>query len=288
MAQVAAASARTSSSSSSSSVPPSSAGRPKFAATPSTVPLVNVCADIARRVDSYLVTTPASESPDAAGLRQATKDRIRESLSVISEALKRYSIDELAISFNGGKDCLVMLVLLLASLHYHSSQFPPQKIHTVYVHSLNAFPEVDAFVNDCVALYSLDLIRLPTPMKAAFQKFLDAKPHVKAIMVGTRRTDPNGAELTYFDETDHGWPKFMRVHPVIDWHYAEVWHFLRELEIKYCILYDLGYTSLGGTTDTYPNPALRMDTGGDSTGEQTFMPAYALVDGNKERWGRTK
>ncbi|KAK9362599.1 hypothetical protein V1504DRAFT_311308 [Lipomyces starkeyi] len=284
MAQVAAASARTSSSP--SAAPPTSATRPKFVSTSSTIPLANACADIARRVDSYLATTPASESADIADLRQRTKEKIRESLGVISEALRRYSIDELAISFNGGKDCLVMLVLLLASLHYHSSQFPPQRIHTVYVHSLSAFPEVDAFVNDCATLYSLDLIRLPTPMKAAFQKFLDAKPHIKAIMVGTRRTDPNGADLTYFDETDHGWPKFMRVHPVIDWHYAEVWHFLRELDIKYCILYDLGYTSLGGTTDTHPNPALLMESGVDSTGEQSFKPAYALIDDDKERWGR--
>ncbi|KAK9374299.1 uncharacterized protein V1513DRAFT_446641 [Lipomyces chichibuensis] len=284
MAQVAAASARTSSS---SSAPPStSATRPKFAPTSSTIPLANACADIARRVDSYLATTPASESADIADLRQRTKERVRESLGVINEALRRYSIDELAISFNGGKDCLAMLVLLLASLHYHSSQFPPQRIHTVYVHSLSAFPEVDAFVNDCATLYSLDLIRLPTPMKAAFQKFLDAKPDIKAIMVGTRRTDPNGADLTYFDETDHGWPKFMRVHPVIDWHYAEVWQFLRELDIKYCILYDLGYTSLGGTTDTHPNPALLMERGVDSTGEQSFKPAYTLIDDDKERWGR--
>ncbi|KAK9356460.1 hypothetical protein V1505DRAFT_91027 [Lipomyces doorenjongii] len=284
MAEVAAASARTSSQS--SAAPPSSATRPKFVSTSSTIPLVNACADIARRVDSYLATTPASESADIADLRHRTKDRVRESLGVISEALRRYSIDELAISFNGGKDCLVMLVLLLGSLHYHSSQFPPQRIHTVYVHSLSAFPEVDAFVNDCATLYSLDLIRLPTPMKAAFQKFLDAKPHIKAIMVGTRRTDPNGADLTYFDETDHGWPKFMRVHPVIDWHYAEVWHFLRELDIKYCILYDLGYTSLGGTTDTHPNPALLVESGWDGTSEQSFKPAYALIDDDKERWGR--
>ncbi|KAK9243710.1 hypothetical protein V1506DRAFT_462468 [Lipomyces tetrasporus] len=273
-------------SSSASTTQPSSATRPKFVPTPSTIPLVNACADIARRVDHYLATTPASEAPETADLRQRTKERVRESLGVISEALKRYSIDELAISFNGGKDCLVMLVLLLASLHYHSSQYPPQRIHTVYVHSFNAFPEVDAFVNDCAALYSLDLIRLPPPMKAAFQKFLDAKPHVKAIMVGTRRTDPNGAELTFFDETDHGWPNFMRVHPVIDWRYAEVWHFLRELEIKYCILYDLGYTSLGGTTDTHPNPALKLDSGLDRAGEQSFKPAYTLIDDDKERLGR--
>jgi hypothetical protein len=61
------------------------------------------------------------------------------------------------------------------------------------------------------------------PMKAAFAQYLKDKPTVKAIFVGTRRTDPHGQLLTHFDVTDHGWPPFMRVHPVIDWHYAEIW-----------------------------------------------------------------
>lgn len=62
------------------------------------------------------------------------------------------------------------------------------------------------------------------PMKAAFEKYLEDKEgKVKAILVGTRRTDPHGEKLSHFDKTDHGWPAFMRVHPVIDWHYAEIW-----------------------------------------------------------------
>ena len=60
-------------------------------------------------------------------------------------------------------------------------------------------------------------------MKAAFAEYLEEKQDVKAIFVGTRRTDPHGEELTFFDATDRGWPRFMRVHPVIDWHYAEIW-----------------------------------------------------------------
>ena len=43
------------------------------------------------------------------------------------------------------------------------------------------------------------------------------------MLVGTRRTDPHGDVLTHFDPTDRGWPPFMRVHPVIDWHYREIW-----------------------------------------------------------------
>lgn len=60
-------------------------------------------------------------------------------------------------------------------------------------------------------------------MKEAFKLYLEEHKNVKAILVGTRRTDPHGQTLTHFDETDQGWPSFMRVHPVIDWHYAEIW-----------------------------------------------------------------
>lgn len=89
--------------------------------------------------------------------------------------------------------------------------------------SAHPFPEVDAFVDVCVPGYHLDLARYALPMKKAFETYLREKPCVKAIFVGTRRTDPHGEFLTHFDKTDHGWPEFMRVHPVIDWQYQEVW-----------------------------------------------------------------
>jgi FAD synthetase len=61
------------------------------------------------------------------------------------------------------------------------------------------------------------------PMKEAFSLYLEEHKNVKAILVGTRRTDPHGEFLTHFDMTDKGWPSFMRIHPVIDWHYADIW-----------------------------------------------------------------
>ena len=80
----------------------------------------------------------------------------------------------------------------------------------------------------------------------------------------------------------------MRIHPVIDWKLAEIWHFLRADEIRgqegqekldWCALYDEGYTSLGGTNDTVPNPRLRTEEGG-------YKPAWDLEDDGEERLGR--
>lgn len=60
-------------------------------------------------------------------------------------------------------------------------------------------------------------------MRDAFADYLRENTAVKAIFVGTRRTDPHGGKLGTFQPTDGGWPSFMRVHPVIEWKYGDVW-----------------------------------------------------------------
>jgi 3'-phosphoadenosine 5'-phosphosulfate sulfotransferase (PAPS reductase)/FAD synthetase len=63
--------------------------------------------------------------------------------------------------------------------------------------------------------------------------------------------------------------------------------FIRHLEIPYCPLYDKGYTSLGGTTDTHRNPALRRQSvSGSGTPSIEFRPAYELIEDEEERLGR--
>lgn len=223
-----------------------------------------------------------------------------------------YSLDALSFSYNGGKDCLVLLILYLAALHTHATGQPHEpldnglsngsqqqtngsrpspksrafalqpSLRSVYIVTPNTFPSVTSFVDHSVQKYHLSLARYSLPMRAAFTAYLADAPSVKAIFVGTRRNDPHGAALTYFDRTDHGWPDFMRIHPVIDWHYREIWTFIRELDVEYCELYDRGYTSLGGIDDTHPNPKLRRE---GSEGE-TYRPAYELQEDGEERAGR--
>ncbi|PSN61894.1 adenine nucleotide alpha hydrolases-like protein [Corynespora cassiicola Philippines] len=215
------------------------------------------------------------------------------------------SLPELSLAYNGGKDCLVLLILYLCALHEKGLASPEPGAHIetaiqcVYIQDEHPFPEVEAFVESSVKIYSLSLLEYAKPMKLAFTRYLRDTPSVKAILVGTRRTDPHGEHLAHFDPTDSGWPKFMRIHPVIDWHYVDIWTFIRHLKIPYCNLYDQGYTSLGGTTDTHPNPVLarQSSTGqadaspnGTSNGSGTpkFRPAYELVDDYKERLGRDR
>jgi FAD synthetase len=94
------------------------------------------------------------------------------------------------------------------------------KLQAVYIVSSHPFPEVDEFVESSATDYHLDVVRYQLAMKKGLESYLAEKKSVKAIFVGTRRTDPHGESLTHFDPTDSGWPPFMRIHPVIDWHYG--------------------------------------------------------------------
>ncbi|KAI1453370.1 putative FAD synthetase [Annulohypoxylon moriforme] len=280
-------------------VPPQTNGtRPKE--------LETLCRELKTKVDTFLDTPTEDE------VLNSVKNQIIVARGVIDEALRRYRPEELSLSYNGGKDCLVLLILILASLPssvcLQPSQPPsthplptttatttpltsppppfPRSLQALYIRPHQPFIEVDEFVAATTTTYHLDLTTSNQAMKPALTAYLRERPEVKAVFVGTRRTDPHGADLTFFDETDADWPRFMRVHPVIDWHYREVWGFIRALGIPYCPLYDKGYTSLGGIDDTHPNPALK-GSGSKADGAQ-FRPAYELMEDREERLGRDR
>ncbi|KAG9045075.1 3'-phosphoadenosine 5'-phosphosulfate sulfotransferase [Tulasnella sp. UAMH 9824] len=309
---------------------------------------------------------------------------VKEALDVIERVVQQYGWDHISMSFNGGKDCTVLLHLLAAVLYrsqrartnntalaerlkdiscadsssssaspepapIHSESMPPTPprpspgrvpsallptMQSVYITCVSPFPEVEEFVDHCVARYSLDLVKVPGPMKEGLVQYLELRKargnddaqdgrndesvkDIAAIFVGTRRGDPHGAKLDFVTPTDPGWPQFMRVHPIINWSYADVWAFLRRFQVPYCSLYDEGYTSLGSTFNTFRNPALRRprlvqsstiheDTSSahppdtlqippdplkapptpDEGTEWEWLPAYELVDESLERAGR--
>ncbi|TPX48217.1 hypothetical protein SeMB42_g03079 [Synchytrium endobioticum] len=237
--------------------------------------------------------------------------QVDDTFNILVEALERYGTEALSLSFNGGKDCMVMVHVYMAALYEYltsrgkakanglavvngtgplSKVEYPHIVHetvasppikTLYVRCLDPFKEVDDFVEECAQEYNLDMHKIAEPMKEALQSFLDHNPSVQAILIGTRRTDPHAQNQVAFDPTDNGWPNVMRVHPILDWEYVDIWTYLKLLHVDYCRLYDKGYTSLGGISNTMPNPALRKQEIPDE-----YLPAYMLQDASQERNGR--
>ena len=209
-------------------------------------------------------------------------DKLRKSLDVIEDSLSRYDMDKICIGFNGGKDCTALLHLVHAVIkHRYSTQVPNLK--ALYIRRGKPFPEVELFIKKCCNLYRLDIITVTGRIKDALVELKSSHPNIEAVLMGTRHSDPHSSQLNFFSPTDPGWPELMRINPILDWTYTDLWKFIRSSSLPYCSLYDRGYTSLGSMENTHPNPALQEI---DEKGIISYKPAYELLDQLSERNGR--
>ncbi|VDM33709.1 unnamed protein product [Hydatigera taeniaeformis] len=231
--------------------------------------------------------------------------KLKHSVTLIEKAIQEYGTEDIILSFNGGKDCTVVLHLLFAVLNMATGSVGTLKHpHLFYVRAQTPFPEVETFVQSVLVFYKYqspnivhidrtnanaktrspsNLIIYDGTIKEGLVWLKQDSPNLKAVFIGTRFADPWTDGVVEVMPTDPGWPEFIRVHPILQWNYADVWRFIRSLSLPYCSLYDIGYTSLGGMEDTHPNPELRSI---DSTGRITYQPAYTLKNFSSERFGR--
>lgn len=178
----------------------------------------------------------------------------------------------------------------------------------IYFNNKDEFPEVLDLLQDTVGLYDLDMLAFKEGVSfGEGLKYLVERnyapgmnglsfygnnnnnestthrhlppPHPLAFILGTRSNDPNAGSQNIYAPSSHYMPPFLRVNPILNWNYGQVWHFLRTFELPYCKLYDDGYTSLGTVKDTLPCPALKKDN-------DEYWPAYMLSDWDQERAGR--
>ncbi|KAH9474614.1 FAD synthase [Psilocybe cubensis] len=237
---------------------------------------------------------------------------VKEALEVIDQCLDTHGPDKVSLSFNGGKDCTVLLHLYAGALARRLKDNETLKpIHSIYIPVPSPFQVLEDFIEEAAKLYNLDLfsskpdagqvesvvtpapqpngtgyIETPKPvgkakggagMREALEMYKEMFPHITAILVGTRRTDPHGAKLSHRNMTDPGWPEFERVNPIINWSYTNVWEFLRHFNVPYCSLYDEGYTSLGSTFNTFPNPALLVSQSQPTPPTDTPLTASSIL-----------
>lgn len=220
------------------------------------------------------------------------KTKYANAIYVIQRALALYSVEEVAFSFNGGKDSTVLLHLLRAG-HYLSeaNQRSPNgnlkgfPFRTIYFESSSAFSEINSFTHGIATMYALQMEVIHTDFKSGLEDLIKSKS-IRAIFLGVRIGDPTAVGQEQFSPSSPGWPPFMRVNPILDWSYRDVWAFLLISKVPYCCLYDQGYTSIGSIHDTVPNALLR--SGDSASSEEKFRPAYMLSDGRLERAGRVK
>lgn len=207
--------------------------------------------------------------------------KLEQTIQLLKLAYATYKPEEIFLSFNGGKDCTVLLDIIMKMLPTTVSS---NDLQCVYMQPNEPFEEVEEFIGHCRKHYGIKIRAMRGSIKTILEKICDENGEIKACLMGSRRTDPYCGNLKLMQETDPGWPKLMRISPLLDWNCSDIWEYIRQNKVPYCSLYDRGYTSIGDKTNTIPNPNLKC-TG--KTGELFYLPAYHLHDADKfERAGR--
>lgn len=246
------------------------------------------------------------EDPDLKRQYPSLSDKVKSAIQACESALKDFGLEKCALSFNGGKDCTVLVHILAAVMRRIAkvtSNDTLVPIRSLYVACSDPFPEVEAFIHYAaspVTGYALQLWTEPNPMQEALRRYTqsDVGHDIEAIFIGLRYDDPHGPNVHVRAKCDPSWPPIMRIHPLLQWTYSDVWDFLRcpllrsgassapsyvggfQYGVPYCKLYDHGYTSLGSRFNTLPNPTLKMPD------NLSYKPAYLLTDSSLERAGR--
>ncbi|KAL7740443.1 hypothetical protein ACLKA6_013236 [Drosophila palustris] len=206
------------------------------------------------------------------------KAKLKESEAIIKQASSIYRPHEVMLCFNGGKDCTVLLDVLATHLKNASP------LRAICVKSHDPFEEVEQFIDNSIERYPLELQRYDGALKMAIEQVLSEHPQVRAMFLGCRRSDPGCEKLSAMLPCDNGWPSLMRIFPLLEWSYHDIWNYLRSRKLPYCSLYDKGYTSLGDRSSTRVNPRLLVYD--EQLGKLVYRPAYELQDDKLERANR--
>lgn len=200
--------------------------------------------------------------------------KVKEANGVLDELFGRYSLDEVAFAFNGGKDSCVVLQLL----HQYLGSRLSQVLCVHFVHD-DEFEEVLSFVACTSERLQLNMMTSHMALRDGLWKLHRENTKLKAFVLGRRKSDPRAQHEKHFTAATEGWPPFVRVAPIMNWTYGNVWKYLMKTNAPYPELYKRGYTSLGLKTNTRPNPNLLNDDG-------TYRHASLLQNEEQERDSR--
>lgn len=217
------------------------------------------------------------------GFEEDYADVLNEAENVILKCFEKHDVNEVFLSFNGGKDCTVLLDITINILKkLLKTNTVGGKLKILYIRTENPFPELEDFVKQIQRHYGLNLKEEMGDLRSTLERILAEDGRLKACLMGTRRSDPYSENLKFIQKTDANWPEILRVSPLLNWSYHQIWTYILKNNIPYCSLYDEGYTSIGSTLNTEPNPALLIK----NSNKITYLPAWKLADASLERAGR--
>jgi 3'-phosphoadenosine 5'-phosphosulfate sulfotransferase (PAPS reductase)/FAD synthetase len=155
---------------------------------------------------------------------------IHSALDVLDNTLRLYGPDNVYSSYNGGKDAVVIMHLLRASVAKYSKETGVTHSPLLVYFAVNdEFPEVINYIEETEELYGLRVQRSNSSIIKGLNEIIQAKKETGgdhqqhlAFVLGTRKGDPNCGDQSFFSPSSSWMPPFMRVNPIIGWTYGQV------------------------------------------------------------------
>lgn len=188
------------------------------------------------------------------------KEKIDKSLLIIEGTFERYSKDEIAIAWTGGKDSTLVLHLVR---NFFKGKVP---VKVFFNDSGFEFDEVQDFIDKISKKWQIKLVRIKHPYEdrknlenksAFFAKRLKIKAIKKGVseygirvfITGIRwdEHDARGYEKYLSKRRDH-----VRINPILHFSEEDVWNYIRKFKVPFVTLYKSGYRSLGEKPFTKP------------------------------------
>lgn len=205
---------------------------------------------------------------------------VRHASHIIQAATRSVQPSKIGISFNGGKDSVVMVEALISVL---GISFVSQCV-------LFTLEEPDEFEElvDFRTKYVKNRLPLSNFLRASASDGIrnglwrvKHQTDIDVVFLGTRCTDPAGKhQKDPVSPTTEGWPPMTRVCPLFHWSTKDVWRYIHQNQVPWCNLYEQGYSSIGLKSSTRRNPLLMCEVSGN------YKPAWLLDGDHLERHGR--
>lgn len=190
--------------------------------------------------------------PRSAKFSPTLNGKIAMSSKVMKLAYADYG-PEIGLCFNGGKDSTVVLDLVR---RFHESAKISTPVRPFFVQEKADFPEITDFVNKTEERVGIKIRKIKSEnLKSAIEKIVE-EDGIGSFFLGQRKTDPNCSSIKEFAITSEDWVHAMRIFPILNWTYKDIWEYIDTLELPVCSLYGKGYTSIGNSKNTIPNPKL--------------------------------
>jgi len=176
-------------------------------------------------------------------------ERLRELCFSAIETLREYEPDDgYFLAFSGGKDSIVIYDLMVKSgckfdAHFSKTSVdPPELLKFIR----DNYPDVIWHRPDKTMFQLIEKAGFPSRTIRFCCKYLkEGQGSNRIVITGIRKAESNARALRNQFETSKQDKSKRFIHIIIEWKDADVWEYIRSMELPYCNLYNEGFKRIG-------------------------------------------